>query len=316
MPSTPRSTTRPTDAPSGDPVAGRVRGPRSEEVWPADRVFVPPTAATLGLTPRQNAIRDVMREVLTAISGLSLLGPKLGLVWRGHADATWRLESTIVRAGKTVATEILEHEKDMIRRARLVGADGAQHLSDWEVLARLRHHGAATRLIDVTADPYVALWFAAAEPGKDGLILAISRSALHPLVEPWNAKYDDYAIVSDGASYLYRVAAIDPRISAQRGLFVFSSGPKIGFPAEMDDLISAPATWSSAKLEKICGGSRHAGMRGRPIVAFPAIIGVRVPSAVKTLVREFLERSFGYTVDAIFPDFPGLGEANSLAPFK
>jgi hypothetical protein len=75
-------------------------------------------------------------------------------------------------------------------------------------------------------------------------------------------------------------------------------------------------SWDASKLPKICVAANLAGKRGRPIESFPAIVGVRVPALVKGAVRGFLERSFGYTTDSLFPDFPGLGEANSLEPYK
>jgi hypothetical protein len=279
-------------------------------------VFIPPSAATLGSRPGENQLRDVLRELLAAISGLCLFGPKDGLVWRGQSDASWALRSSVTRSGRW-GDDIRAYEVDLIERTRRVGADGAQHLADWEILARLRHHGAATRLIDVTADPYVALWFASdvAKP-SDGLVLAVSRSRLATLDKPWTARYDAYVKPSDGVSYLYQVAALDPRISAQRGLFLFSSAPRDGFAAELDDLTSPPRRWNASKLQKICGESTHAGRRGRPVESFPKIMAVRVPALVKGAVRKFLERSFGYTTDSLFPDFPGLGEANSLEPFK
>ena len=87
------------------------------------------------------------------------------------------------RLGMT-AEEIAKQERLMLRQAREVGADNAQHLGDWEILARLRHHGAATRLIDFTTDPLVALWFLC----EDNSVLAGSGSVRNEAAFSWDCR--------------------------------------------------------------------------------------------------------------------------------
>src|SRR3954452_2979830 len=100
-------------------------------------IYVPPSAVDLGATSgRGNVIRDCAREILSAVSGLTLLGPRDGVVWRGQADASWRLESKMGRLGMD-ADEMTRQERQMLQEAREIGADNAQHLGDWEILARL-----------------------------------------------------------------------------------------------------------------------------------------------------------------------------------
>src|SRR5689334_15203904 len=98
---------------------------------------------------KPKAVLDAARQVLAAMNGIALLVPK-GVVWRGQADAHWRLESKASRLGFS-ATDVAVHEQAMLMKARELGVEGAQHLGDWEILARLRHHGATTRLIDCTS---------------------------------------------------------------------------------------------------------------------------------------------------------------------
>ncbi|MBI9115277.1 FRG domain-containing protein [Sanguibacter sp. YZGR15] len=57
-------------------------------------------------------------------------------------------------------------------------------MGDWEMLAKMGHHGAATRLIDVTRDPLITLWFLCDDDAiidgvsvrnKTGVLLALQR---------------------------------------------------------------------------------------------------------------------------------------------
>jgi hypothetical protein len=61
-------------------------------------------------------------------------------------------------------------EKALIERARAAGLGSG--LGELELLARLRHHGAATRLLDCSRNAFVALWFACRwEPDQDGVLI-------------------------------------------------------------------------------------------------------------------------------------------------
>lgn len=109
----------------------------------------------------------------------------------GHADIGWRLDSTAFRrllksgdistpVAKTaihlIDQEISSYEEYLLRRAthhRFRYFEGRQ-LSDFELLARLRHYGAATRLLDASRNALVALWFAVSSlPETSGALFGI-----------------------------------------------------------------------------------------------------------------------------------------------
>lgn len=298
-------------------------------IWPEWMVYTPPSAVALGAAQgRGNVIRDVTREILSAISGLTLLGPKDGVVWRGQADVSWRLESRMGRLGMT-PREMTAQERLMIRKAREIGADNAQHLGDWEILARLRHHGAATRLIDFTTDPLVALWFLCDDDvptegpngssttlrRRPGVILALQRESLGEVPAPY-ARGNYSRTLDKPANLLYKIPPIDPRIAAQRGVFAFSTDPKTNGQCDASELglPSPPSTWipnHKERLARVCDTEKWQTRVGRPIEKFPTIIGIEVPALVKDQLLAVLRTAYGFSWSTMFPDFAGMGRAYS-----
>lgn len=275
--------------------------------WPTELVFRTSNTEAVRVRPdRRNGVRDVASEVFAAFTGLAARGPSAGVLWRGQADASWRLDSSLGRTkGIKADKRARDWEKDMITLAKSAGIDLCQHLSDLEVLARLRHHGAATRLIDVSADPLISLWFACSEaPKQDGLLLALDQGAFPSVREPWLTSYDD-ALPGSSPRQHFTVGPMDARIAAQRGSFVFASSMHYGHHSEIS--IDVPTSWSEQKLAKVCDGGAWSGSRGRPVELFPTVVGILIPSYVKEFLLRVLRDSFGIHRTALFPDFDGLG---------
>ncbi len=105
------------------------------------------------------------------------------LVFRGQSDEDWLLDSSAERrlrksCRKFNAKELLTYlREDLIDPAEREGYDrqNGKKLSDLELLAELRHHQAATCLIDFTRNFHIALWFACVENnGKNGKVFIVS----------------------------------------------------------------------------------------------------------------------------------------------
>ncbi|GAA1197654.1 hypothetical protein F4556_003343 [Kitasatospora gansuensis] len=160
-------------------------------------------------------------------------------LYRGQPDAGYALTSRLFReiwANDRAATESkMQNAERHLLKVLKYGEGLGRLMTDGELLAVLQHHGIPTRLIDVSAGPFEALFFAVdhAEDtdgrlfiielpaAKDGLPDTIDLTAQEPLEWEGTALGPHYA----KSTWTNRVAVIhphdlDPRMRAQRGRFL------------------------------------------------------------------------------------------------
>lgn len=88
--------------------------------------------------------------------------------YRGHSDANYRLLPSIMRR-----TEWLAHERDMYNELLIeCPQEFVNCTTHLETLVHMQHYGLPTRLLDVTRNPLVALYFACTgNPDKKGEVI-------------------------------------------------------------------------------------------------------------------------------------------------
>lgn len=259
----------------------------------------------------QNSATDA--ELLQAISRISTYSTEARYVWRGQPDLRWTLNPGLVRRlseqrrwnGPLTESQLRGYEMQLLERARAAGY--GRTIGEVELLAILQHHGAATRLLDVSSDPMVALWFAVENQAlqeTDGGLFAINISRAEPIPGTERRSWSDILEeMNPNVVGFYSPPGADERIKVQRGCFVFSKIAK----SEHDEL-SLPIdinNWDEARRKSFFGQPRRSG---RPVP--PSILVLKIPAAIKSRLLRLLKNSYGYTSETMFPDLGGFAAAN------
>jgi hypothetical protein len=121
-------------------------------------------------------LRDVLEDLASA-----------GWAFRGQADASWPLESSLTRYLRIFGgppNMWLARESKILRtfkrKAHLLLPRTPDPGETLEWLALMQHHGAPTRLLDFTWSPYVAAFFALERATNDAAIWAVSSGRTVP----------------------------------------------------------------------------------------------------------------------------------------
>jgi FRG domain len=121
-------------------------------------------------------------------------------IYRGHADSSWKLESTLERTigshwSGDNAKKFEEHYLNLFKsKYHIYSGNEHKPKSKLAWLSVMQHYGAPTRLIDFTESPYIALYFAleAYDPllKKDLAIYAINYKSVMDASLQYIAKCD------------------------------------------------------------------------------------------------------------------------------
>ena len=266
--------------------------------------------------------------------------------WRGQTNADWALWSSLYRQltwsspTRTPPNEraLYEAESRILEDIRSWGLHMAEYgrLSTLGQLAVLQHYGTPTRLLDVTFNPWIALWFAVEQKWKDGAPLPDSDTRLFAvdvtnriindnpefrdwedsMTAPWPSPPPDTALAEvkrahrkwTSRVWAWRPPHFHPRLAAQNGGFLFSGAPVTGGSTVWPQSTGASAPrWKADDVRQATSlGLRvhklHHGA-GRP--ASNAAYTIRIQASAAPEIRDRLQRLFGYEHRTIYPDYTG-----------
>ena len=171
------------------------------------------------------------------------------LIFRGQSDESWGLKSSAKRRleSQDNPVSMIDYlDEHLIKPAQTEGYGHREgkSMNSLELLAALQHQGAATCLIDFTANFHIALWFACQGGGKndnndkDGKLFIINRGDTSKFREigPEQAKQESMAKILEAPSiksdsitetntyiYYWEPPANENRIIAQHSCFIFTN---------------------------------------------------------------------------------------------
>lgn len=273
-------------------------------------------------------------ELIEKISKIST--EKRVLVWRGVTNASFALHSSLYRQ-LTSSRGIPPTEPQMVK-AELKLLEAARenwrfgNLTALETLAHVQHYGGHTRLIDVTFNPLIALWFAVelnqdpygkSSTESDGRLLAFDATKR-------SLKLDDFWGGHDLPWFglqpkkwgmqlpsVWRPPSYNERIAAQNSAFLVGGVPSVMSGANAKYRKSpgngqSSGTWTISEVRTATSVSLSMNVSSRTVQARATpTFTFRISASAKKEIRRVLATRFGITYSSLYPDLQGLARFGS-----
>lgn len=269
-------------------------------------------------------------EAQNEIDGIMQRAGARVLAWRGVTDARWSLHSALYRRLMAEKPTPLPDETDLVQREKQL-LEVAR--SEWrfddrpalEILAQLQHYGGPTRMLDVTFNPHVALWFAVeakfGSSGKplddcDGRLFAFDVTGREATLKtgwdgrelPWHA--NSVAKWRSELPLIWRPPAYNERIAAQDSAFLLAGVPRLpaGGNAQYRQRPGARSPfWKTDQIRAATSVPLRMNVTTRkPNEGSQPTFTLRIKVSGKTEIRSRLEKNFGYKRSSIYPDLFGM----------
>nr|WP_249432982.1 FRG domain-containing protein [Enterobacter cloacae] len=222
-------------------------------------------------------------------------------LWRGQGNIAWPIHSSAYRRLEKDKTfppseiTMRDYERELLLNAKHQGYhhENGRTLPDFELLAKLQHHGAATRLVDFSRNMLVALWFACnSESDKTGLLFGMFWAGVcgfegRPELRTYNELFGSGDPKADDElenfPRLWQPPVVTRRIAAQSAQFLYSR-------------VADERTGSLV----LCENPNHLNM-------------IAITPELKKKCLVLLESVFDIRQFTLFPDIDGFCYANSVS---
>ena len=185
-----------------------------------------------------------IEEYLREVSAIKAGWPNATLAFRGQENAEWppessaevRLKANSAIHGKVPNHLFIEYHENLLKKCKLNNYDkrDGKQMDELELLADLRHHQAATCLLDFSRNALIALWFACEKTEMDGKVFVVDTADESTFLEiaPTDIKNRSIRDILEFRTretdkvrtqdfWYWSPAHLNERITAQHSLFLF-----------------------------------------------------------------------------------------------
>lgn len=296
--------------------------------------------------PFETVINDY-GDLVKAIDGIldKAKAENRQFAWRGQVNAGWALHSSLYRRLKLTCgsnpneLKFSAEEQEILANLHRWGLHNTQsrgRLSVLNQLAVLQHFGAPTRLIDVSFNAWVGVFFAVEQKWSNAVLsnelddarlfaIDVTNKLINEQADrrdwedaysrPWTDKSRINSKEWTTSFLAWKPPSLDARISAQNGGFILGGVPSSTGPNNTRFQFPRSADFKEGWLPIDVGrGACSLALRAHK---FSAITGAmpnsacytfRISAAAKQDIRRRLELMFGYKHSTIYPDYTGFSD--------
>lgn len=221
-------------------------------------------------------------------------------------------------------TDLVTYENALLENARRKWR--FDNLSALEIFAHVQHYGGPTRLLDVSFNPLVALWFAVEQKFQDGKPKADTDGRIFvfdatdrqiSLDEQWGSRtlpWENYPgdTWRQDLPVVWRPPSYNDRIPAQNSAFLIGGVPQV-YSGQNAKYRKGPGngtgagTWSIDDVRRSSSVTLSMNTLGRkPHLGAKPTFTIRIAGSKKPEIRRILEDNYGYNASSVYPDLYGL----------
>ena len=258
------------------------------------------------MSAQERRVRNVA-EYLEQVSRINEQWPNSVLAFRGQEDEDWGLESSAERRLDTINQDriadssFIEYHKTLLEKCKLKNYDKREGkpLAELELLADLRHYGAATCLIDFARNALVALWFACEKTrsdDSDGKVFVVNTADEKAFLEITPPDIANQSIENILRFKTRKTDTGEDHVTKSRELGTFETSqnkPNFWY-------------WTPAHLNERITAQHSLFLFGLPSVSeqLPSE-KIIIESESKAQIRQELKEIHDIHEESLFPDFAG-----------